>query len=229
MLAERALAPAQHSSTELFRPLPPEDRRYDQAVGTTGVYRNASLKRRVMEEPDRILRSLLESVILPIHRDRWGASDAWDAWVDFQRQLGSHGWTAPGWPVEIGGLGLTVEQQVACEGVYFDLEAPRRVSVYGVNNIGPTIAAHGTPEQKRHLRAIVDVDEIWCQGFSEPDAGSDLAGLRTRADLDDGEFTINGQKIWTSIGLNATHCLLLARTDPEASKHRGISAFLVPL
>ncbi len=182
-----------------------------------------------MEEPHQTLRSLLESVILPIHRDRWGESDGWDACVDFQRQLGSHGWTAPGWPVEIGGLGLSVEEQVACEGVYFDLEAPRRVSVFGVNNIGPTIAAHGTPEQKRHLRAIVDVDEIWCQGFSEPDAGSDLAGLRTRADLDDGEFTITGQKIWTSIGLNATHCLLLARTDPKAPKHQGISAFLVPL
>jgi alkylation response protein AidB-like acyl-CoA dehydrogenase len=181
------------------------------------------------EEPQQTLRTLLETVILPIHHDRWGGSDAWVACVDFQRQLGSHGWTAPGWPVEIGGLGLSIEQQVACEGVYFDLGAPRRVSVYGVNNVGPTIAAHGTPAQKRHLQAIVDVDEVWCQGFSEPDAGSDLASLRTRADRMDDGFTINGQKIWTSIGLNATHCLLLARTDPEAPKHQGISAFLVPL
>jgi alkylation response protein AidB-like acyl-CoA dehydrogenase len=182
-----------------------------------------------MEEPQHTLRTLLESVILPIHRERWGGSDAWDACLDFQRQLGSHGWTAPGWPVEMGGLGLSIGEQVACEAVYFDLGAPRRVSVFGVNNVGPTIAAHGTPEQKLHLQAIVDVGEIWCQGFSEPDAGSDLAALRTRAEVVDGGFAINGQKIWTSIGLNATHCMVLARTDPAAPKHKGISAFLVPL
>ena len=179
--------------------------------------------------PAEQLRDLLTSDILPRHRELWGDDREWPALLDFQRQLGGHGWTAPSWPIELGGLGLDVAHQVACETVFYELAAPPRVSVYGVNNVGPTIAAYGTPEQKQHLRAIVAVEELWCQGFSEPDAGSDLAGLRTRATRDGDQFVINGQKIWTSIGLTATHCMVLARTDPDAPKHRGISALLVPL
>jgi alkylation response protein AidB-like acyl-CoA dehydrogenase len=101
--------------------------------------------------------------------------------------------------------------------------------VFGTNNVGPTIASYGTDQQKVHLSAILNGDEFWCQGFSEPDNGSDLAGLRTRADITDDGFVVNGQKVWTSIGLNATHCMLLVRTDPEAPKHAGISALLVPM
>lgn len=179
--------------------------------------------------PHEELRSLLADEIMPTHRERWGDSHEWEALVDFQRQLGKHGWTAPAWPVEIGGRGLDVEELVACEAVFHELGAPTRVAVYGVNNVGPTIAAVGTPEQKEHLRAIAEVDELWCQGFSEPDHGSDLAGLQCRAERDGDEFVVNGQKIWTSIGLGATHCMLLVRTDPVAPKHRGISALLVPL
>jgi alkylation response protein AidB-like acyl-CoA dehydrogenase len=182
-----------------------------------------------MTAPHEELRELLTTDILPAHRARWGTSDEWDAVVDFQRQLGKHGWTAPGWPVEIGGRGLDVSEQVACEAVFHELGAPTRPAVYGVNNVGPTIAAWGTPDQKAHLAAIVSADELWCQGFSEPDAGSDLAGLRTRAELVGDEFVVNGQKIWTSIGLGATHCMLLVRTNPDAPKHKGISALLVPL
>src|SRR5581483_8252350 len=162
-----------------------------------------------LSAPADELRRLLEDEILPSHRSRWRESAAWPALLSFQRQLGTHGWTAPGWPVEIGGRGLGVEDQVACESVLYELGAPRRVAVFGVSNVGPTIAAYGTEAQRRHLKAIVEVTELWCQGFSEPDAGSDLASLRTRAVLAGNEFMIDGQKIWTSIGLHATHCMVL--------------------
>ncbi|HEX3796753.1 MAG TPA: acyl-CoA dehydrogenase family protein [Acidimicrobiales bacterium] len=175
------------------------------------------------------LRVLLEEDILPRHRERWGDSAEWDAQVDFQRQLGRHGWTAPGWPIDIGGRGLDIQEQLACDVVFHELGAPNRVAVFGVNNVGPTIAAWGTPEQREHLAAMCAGTEVWCQGFSEPDAGSDLAGLRTTARVDGEHFVIDGQKIWTSIGLGATHCMLLVRTDPEATKHNGISALLVAL
>jgi alkylation response protein AidB-like acyl-CoA dehydrogenase len=129
----------------------------------------------------------------------------------------------------MGGRGLDIEEQLACDIVFFEVGAPQRVAVYGVNNVGPTIAAWGTPDQLQHLGAITAASELWCQGFSEPDAGSDLAGLRTKAWVEGDEFVIEGQKVWTSIGLGATHCMLLVRTDPDAPKHKGISALLVPL
>jgi 3-oxochol-4-en-24-oyl-CoA dehydrogenase len=184
---------------------------------------------RPASSPAENLRQLLEDRILPAHRSRWGDSGEWPALLDFQRQLAAARWTAPGWPVENEGRGLGVMDQVACEAVFRELAAPTRVAVYGVNNVGPTIAAYGTVDQKRHLRAIVNVEEVWCQGFSEPGAGSDLAALRTTAVTDGDGWVISGQKVWTSIGMNATHCMVLARTDPTAAKHRGITAFLVPL
>src|SRR5690606_19579713 len=128
-----------------------------------------------------------------------------------------------------GGRGLGIVDQVACDRVLADFRAPELAGVLGVNNVAPTLMRYGTPDQQRHLRAIQSGDEVWCQGFSEPGAGSDLAALRTRATLDGDEFVINGQKVWTSEGMEATHCLLLARTDPDARPHRGISALLVPL
>ena len=185
--------------------------------GTTGV------------APNLELRELLHDVVLPAHRDRWGSSTDWDALVDFQRQLSAHGWTAPAWPVEHGGRGLGVEEQIACEAEFRRAGAPRRVAVYGVNNVGPTILTAGRPDQLRHARAIVNATEFWCQGFSEPDHGSDLAGLQCAAELDGDDLVVNGSKIWTSIGLHATHCMLLVRTDRAAPKHKGISALLVPL
>ncbi len=167
--------------------------------------------------------------ILAEHRRRWGGSAEWDALADFQRRLGAAGWGAPQWPTEIGGQGLGVVDTLACDREFARLDAPNRVAVYGTNNVGPTINSWGTPEQKHHLAAILHGDEFWCQGFSEPDAGSALAGLRTRAELTDDSFVINGQKVWTSIGMHATHCMLLARTNPDAPKHAGISALLVPM
>ena len=167
--------------------------------------------------------------IMPAYRARWGDSDEWDALVDFQRRLGAAGWGAPSWPTKIGGRSLTVREQLDCDPEYTRAQAPSRVAVYGTSNVGPTIAAVGTPPQLKHLGAIVRGDEFWCQGFSEPNAGSDLAGLQCRAEVTDTGFVINGQKVWTSIGMHATHCMLLARTDPDAMKHRGISALLLPL
>ncbi len=174
------------------------------------------------------LRPVLEEII-GRHRHRWGDSTEWAALADFQRCLGAAGWGAPQWPAEIGGQGLGVLDTLACDREFARLGAPNRVAVYGTNNVGPTINSWGTPEQKQHLAAILHGDEFWCQGFSEPDTGSDLAGLRTRAELTDDSFVINGQKVWTSIGMHATHCMVLARTNPDAPKHAGISALLVPM
>ena len=167
--------------------------------------------------------------IMTRRRARWGDSEEWDALVDFQQELGRAGWGAPQWPVDVGGRGLGVVDTLACDTEFALAGAPRRVAVFGTNNVGPTINAFGTPEQRYHLPAILSGSEFWCQGFSEPDAGSDLAGLRTRAEVTDDGFVINGQKVWTSIGLTATQFMLLARTDPDASKHAGISAILVPM
>ena len=174
------------------------------------------------------LRPVLQD-IMSRHRERWGATKEWDALADFQRELGKAGWGAPQWSVEIGGRGLGVVDTLACDTEFARVNAPQRVAVFGTNNVGPTINTFGTDEQKVHLSAILSGDEFWCQGFSEPDAGSDLAGLRTRGEITGDGFLINGQKVWTSIGLNATHCMVLARTDPDAPKHAGISALLVPM
>ncbi len=174
------------------------------------------------------LRAVL-AAIMEQHRERWGDSNEWAALADFQRELGKAGWGAPQWPVEIGGRGLGVVDTLACDSEFARADAPNRVAVYGTNNVGPTIASFGTDEQKVHLSAMLSGDEFWCQGFSEPDFGSDLAGLRCRAEPTDDGFIVNGQKVWTSIGMHATHCMLLVRTDPDAAKHAGISALLVPM
>jgi alkylation response protein AidB-like acyl-CoA dehydrogenase len=179
-------------------------------------------------QPHLELRAVLDEIV-PRHRERWGDSDEWEGLLEFQRELGARGWSAPAWPVEIGGRALGVEDQIACDAEFGRARAPRRVAVFGTKNVGPTIAAAGTPEQKVHLQRILSAEEVWCQGFSEPDAGSDLASLRCRAVLDDDHFVVNGTKVWTSIGMWATHCMLLVRTDPDAPAHRGISALLVPL
>ncbi|WP_395106261.1 acyl-CoA dehydrogenase [Actinomadura sp. SCN-SB] len=167
--------------------------------------------------------------LLPEHHRTWGEDGSFAARLDWQRTLHRVGWIAPHWAKEFGGRGLGIVDQVACDRVLADFRAPDLAGVLGVNNVAPTLMRYGTADQQRHLRAIQSGTEVWCQGFSEPGAGSDLAGLRTRAALDGDEFVINGQKVWTSEGMEATHCLLLARTDPDARPHRGISALLVPL
>jgi alkylation response protein AidB-like acyl-CoA dehydrogenase len=169
--------------------------------------------------------------LLPGHRRKWGDDDSFAARLDWQRTLHAVGWIAPHWPAEFGGRGLNVVDQVACDRVLAQYRAPDLAGVLGVNNVAPTLMRYGTPEQQAHLRGIQAGTEVWCQGFSEPGSGSDLASLRTRAVLDEeaAEFVINGEKIWTSEGMEADYCMLLVRTDPDARPHKGISALLVPM
>ncbi|MGD9796369.1 MAG: acyl-CoA dehydrogenase family protein, partial [Acidimicrobiia bacterium] len=167
--------------------------------------------------------------IMPKHRATWGDSHEWAALLDFQTALGAAGWAAPGWPVEYGGKGLSVEELTACAAEFYKARCPRQIAVFGTANVGPTIMVNGTAEQKKYLARMLTAEDVWCQGFSEPDFGSDLAGLKTKAEIDGDEFVINGAKIWTSVGLNATHCMLLVRTDPDAPTHKGISALLIRL
>ena len=169
--------------------------------------------------------------LLPLHKAKWGSDDSFAARLDWQRALHAVGWIAPHWPTEFGGRGLNIIDQVACDRVLAQYRAPELAGVLGVNNVAPTLMRYGTPEQQAHLAGIQAGTEVWCQGFSEPGSGSDLASLRTRAVLDEaaGEFVINGEKIWTSEGMEADYCMLLARTDPDAEPHKGISVLLVPM
>ena len=148
----------------------------------------------------------------------------------WERRLGADGWIGLGWPEEDGGRGLPWHRQVIFHEEYARANAPGRVGHIGEQLVGPTLLMFGTPEQKaRFLPGIAAGTELWCQGYSEPGAGSDLAGLRTRASLRDGEWHIDGQKIWTSLAHVADWCFLLARTEPGSDRHRGLSCLLVPV
>ena len=149
---------------------------------------------------------------------------------DFQRRLYEGGWAAPHWPVEHGGRGATLTQSA----IFFEelgrARAPLPANVLGLLLGGPTLMVWGTAEQReRHLGPILSAEEIWCQGFSEPDAGSDLAALKTRAVRRDGGWVVTGQKVWTSGARHAKWCMLVARTDPEAARHRGLTYFLMDM
>ena len=181
-----------------------------------------------MTSPAQELSEFLDEALPPFEQ-QWGDDRGFEARLDWQRRLHAGGWVAPSWPVEIGGRGIGVADRVACDLVLGLRKAPAIAGILGVNNVGPTLAAVGTDEQKAHLPRILAGDEIWCQGFSEPEAGSDLASLRMQAVRDGDHYVVNGQKIWTSQGMEATHCQLLVRTDPDAPKHKGISALVVPL
>jgi alkylation response protein AidB-like acyl-CoA dehydrogenase len=148
---------------------------------------------------------------------------------EFLKQLAPKQWSAPAWPKEYGGLGLGLWEQVVFNEEMAYQRAPL-INAAAVGYLGPTIMMYGTEEQKReHLPGITSGEVIWCQGYSEPEAGSDLASLQTRAARDGDDFIINGQKIWTSQAHYADWIFLLARTDPDAPKHRGISYFLVDM
>jgi alkylation response protein AidB-like acyl-CoA dehydrogenase len=174
------------------------------------------------------LRAFLDDVV-PAYREQWGTGTSFEAALAWQRLLADRGWAAPSWPVEAGGRGLGVVDRVQCDLELARVDAPMAAGVLGLQNVGPALFLFGTEEQKEFLPRILTGEEIWCQGFSEPGAGSDLAALSTRAEIDGDEFVVNGQKVWTSAGMQGTHIMLLVRTDPAAPKHRGISVLLVPL
>ena len=148
----------------------------------------------------------------------------------WQKEMHAAGWVGISWPKEYGGRGAGLIERVIWDEEYTAARAPVLPGNMGLNLVGPTLIHWGTDEQKRrYLPPILNADEVWCQGFSEPNAGSDLAGLQTRAVEDGDRFVVNGQKVWTSGAQFAHWILLLARTDATAPKHRGISAFLVDM
>jgi alkylation response protein AidB-like acyl-CoA dehydrogenase len=149
---------------------------------------------------------------------------------DWTRELFEGGWICATWPTEYGGKGLSTMEAVVLNEEFARAGAPLRADFFGDTLVGPTILQWGTEEQKKFfLPRILSGEIAWCQGFSEPDAGSDLAGLSTKATLDGDEWVINGQKIWTTQGFIADYIFVLCRTHPEASKHAGISYLLCPM
>ena len=148
----------------------------------------------------------------------------------WNRRLAAAGWTCLGWPAAHGGHDATLRQQMIFYEEYARSRAPARVAVVGEELLGPTLIAFGTPEQRRRfLPPIAAVEELWCQGYSEPGAGSDLAAVATTAVPDGGQWVITGQKVWTSLAHVADWCFVLARTEPGSRRSAGLSYLLVPM
>jgi alkylation response protein AidB-like acyl-CoA dehydrogenase len=192
------------------------------------------------------VRAFIETECPPgIRRRGFGAMFGGGGWDDLRmsreeyfringgwaKKLAERGWIAPAWPKEYGGAGMSVMQQFIFNQEMANSGAPRGGN-YGIGTgwAGPTIILYGTDEQKqKYLPGIVKGDDVWCQGFSEPGAGSDLASIQTRAVKDGDDYVINGQKIWTSGAHVAKYMILLARSDPDAPKHKGISYFILDM
>jgi alkylation response protein AidB-like acyl-CoA dehydrogenase len=148
----------------------------------------------------------------------------------WQRRVYEAGYAGVSWPKEYGGRGVSLIESMIVMEEMSRAKAPDMINVIGLNMAGPTIIHHGTQAQKeRHLRHILDASEIWCQGFSEPNSGSDLASLQTRAVLDGDEFVVNGQKVWTTLGHVAKWCILLTRTGSAGEKHSGLTYLIVDM
>jgi alkylation response protein AidB-like acyl-CoA dehydrogenase len=168
----------------------------------------------------------------------WRSAHPKEPWTDERRELARRWqarladgrYVALDWPVEHGGRDASLAERIIVQTELIRARAPRLIGHVGLDLVGPALIAHGSEAQKkRYLENIRTASELWCQGFSEPGAGSDLGGLRTRAVLDGDHWVVSGQKVWTSVAEVADWCFLLARTDPEAKKHAGISALLVDM
>ncbi|WP_323794539.1 acyl-CoA dehydrogenase family protein, partial [Nocardioides sp.] len=201
-------------------------------------------------DADRAFRAEIRDWLDDQLSGEWGAlrglggpgrdHEAIDERLAWNRHLAAHGWTCVGWPVEHGGRGLSLWQQVIFHEEYARSNAPARVNHLGEELLGPTLIAFGTPEQQqRFLPPIVAVEQLWAQGYSEPGAGSDLANVQTKARLEDAtdgssgdgaqEWVIDGQKVWTSNAHFSQWLFVLARTEPGSQRHQGLSFLLVPI
>ena len=161
--------------------------------------------------------------------DEVGSDEEWEFVRQFQKKLAAHGWLVPHWPKQYGGADMGIMEQVIMREETAYHRAPQP-DIFGVNMLGPVLMMFGSEEQKGELLSpIAAADVTWCQGYSEPEAGSDLASLKTRAVRDGDDYVINGQKIWTSYAHRADWIFLLARTDSDAPKHKGISFLVAPM
>ena len=176
---------------------------------------------------------------------QWFAANLPDGWTErgpsrgrldekvsreWSKRLSEAGYAGLTWPKEYGGAGAPYTHQAIFLEESACAETPDHIGVIGLGMAGPTIIAHGTEEQKSsHLGKILSGEEVWCQGFSEPGSGSDLASLKTRAEVDGDDYVVNGQKVWSSFAHIADYCILLVRTDREAAKHQGITYLLVDM
>ncbi|HEV2791527.1 MAG TPA: acyl-CoA dehydrogenase family protein [Solirubrobacterales bacterium] len=159
-----------------------------------------------------------------------GLDEIMDFRREWQLKLHGAGWAGISWPKEYGGRGATMIEQAIFAAEATRQEAPAPANVLGLAMGGPVVIAHGSEEQKaRYLEPILTGEEIWCQGFSEPESGSDLASLKTRAVKDGDEWVVTGQKVWTTFAQYAKWCMLVARTDPDAPKHQGLTYFLMDM
>ncbi|MEX2558212.1 MAG: acyl-CoA dehydrogenase family protein [Actinomycetota bacterium] len=148
---------------------------------------------------------------------------------DWEAALGRAGWLGLTIPTEYGGRGMSMKGAALIAAKLAEAGAPELFNTVGLDTVAPALVRYGTEEQKRRFLPAILAGQLWCQGFSEPDSGSDLASLKTRAEWQEDRFIVNGQKVWSSFASVADYCILLARTDPEAPKHRGISCFLMPM
>ncbi|MBN9619364.1 MAG: acyl-CoA dehydrogenase family protein [Actinobacteria bacterium] len=172
------------------------------------------------------LRAWLDANV-PADPEPTALAERWPYMREFQRRLYRGGWVALSYPKEVGGRGLGPMEEAILSAELGRANAPSPIPL---GHLGRPILRYGTDEQRRrYLPPLLASDEIWCQGFSEPQAGSDLAALRTRAVRSDSGWVLTGHKIWTSYGVFADYCLVLARTDPAATRHHGIAAFIVPM